>query len=128
LSRSEASTFDAWAAEEFARTGGFTALVVLLDIAELSVTPLRSTWFHVIGGELDWVGVAGMLDAAGADWHGALFAPRTAIGGGPLPDASARIHLQDLGQQVIEDRTVLNEEHFFDRQGRRMQVEEVRPQ
>ena len=125
MSRSEALTFDAWIAEAFAGSGGFTALVVLVRIGELSVAPLRSTWFHVIGDELDWPGVARLLDGGGADWDGALFAPRAAEDGGPLADAVARIELRDLGQAVIEDRTVLNREHFFDRHGRRMKVEEA---
>jgi hypothetical protein len=123
LSRSEL-TFDKWLAGEFARTGAFTALVVLVGIGERTVTPLRSTWFHVIGDAVDWAGVAELL-SGGGDWDGALFAPRTGRDGGPLTDAAARIELRDLGDRVIADRTLLNEEHFFDRRGRRMRVEEV---
>ena len=125
MSRSEPLTFDAWIADELARTGGFTALVVLVGIGEVSVTPLRSTWFHVVGSELTWDGVAGLLDGAGVDWDGALFAPRTDRAGGPLSDPLARIELRDLGDGIIADRSLLNAEHFFDRQGRRMRVEEV---
>lgn len=126
MSRSEALTFDAWVAAEFDETGPFTALVVLVAIGEISVTPLRSTWFHVIGRDLDWEQVGKLLDGGGRDWDGVLFAPRTdRDGDGPLPDATARIALQDLGRSVIEDRRVLNTEHFFDRLGRRMKVEEV---
>jgi hypothetical protein len=124
LSKSEPLTFDAWVADEFARTGGFTALVVLVEIGELSVTPLRSTWFHVLGTDLDWTGVAELLSGAGA-WDGALFAPRTDRAGGPLPDSLARLELRDLGDRVIADRAVVNDEHFFDRHGRRLRVDEV---
>jgi hypothetical protein len=123
LSRSEPLTFDAWVAAEFG-SGPFTALVVLMSIGELSVTPLRSTWFHVVGDELDWPDVRALLDGGGRDWDGALFAPRTGDLG-PLTDAAARIALEDLGERIIEDRTVLNAEHFFDRKGRRMRVEEA---
>ena len=123
MSRSE-SSFDAWLAGEFARTGGFTALVVLVAIGELTVTPLRSTWFHVIGDATGWTEIVELLSSAGP-WDGALFAPRTGRDGGPLTDAAARIELRDLGDRVIADRTVLNEAHFFDRQGRRMRVDEV---
>jgi hypothetical protein len=123
--RREPLTFDAWVADELARTGGFTALVVLVGIGELTVTPLRSTWFHVVGGDFDWAGVAGLLDGAGIAWEGALFAPRTDRAGGPLPDAAARLQVRDLGEAIVADRTVLNAEHFFDRRGRRMRIEEV---
>ena len=125
MSRSEALTFDAWVAAELDESGPFTALVVLMAIGELSVTPLRSTWFHVIGDELDWPEVGKVLDGGGRDWDGALFAPRTDRDGGPLSDAAARIALRDLGQSIVADRGVLNAEHFFDRLGRRMKVEEV---
>jgi hypothetical protein len=130
LSRSEPGqaplTFDAWVAEEFARTGGFTALVVLVSIGDVTVTPLRSAWFHVVGHEFDWAGVAALLDGAGVNWDGALFAPRAdRTTGGPLQDAVARLELRDLGDAIAADRTVLNAEHFFDRRGRRMQIEEI---
>ena len=129
MSRSDphdALTFDAWVADEFASTGGFTALVVLIGIGELTITPLRSTWFHVVGPDFDWTGVARLLDGAGVAWDGALFAPRTdRTEGGPLPDAVARLAVRDLGDEIVADRTVLNAEHFFDRRGRRMRIEEV---
>jgi len=128
LSRSEPEgpfTFDAWIAEEFARGGSFTMPVVLVAIGELSVTPLRSSWFHVIGPELDWDGVARLLDGGGADWDGALFASRRGRDGGPLGEPAARIAVKDLGEEILADRSRLNAEHFFDRNGRRMRVEEV---
>ena len=118
-------TFDAWIAAEFGRSGPFTVLVVLVAIGRLSVTPLRSSRFHVIGTELDWTDVARLLDAGGADWDAALFAPRTGADGGPLGEASARIAEKDLGDAILADRKLINAEHFFDREGRRMTVEEV---
>ena len=99
---------------------------MLVAIGELSVTPLRSTWFHVIGAELDWAGVAELLDGGGADWDGALFAPRTDRGRrAARRRRGARSRSRDLGERIVEDRTVLNAEHFFDRRGRRMRIEEV---
>ncbi len=130
MSRSEpagdpAASFDAWIAKAFAERGAFTALVVLVAIGELSVEPLRSTWFHVVGADLDWAGVAELLSGAGG-WDGAVFAPRTDPRlGGPLADAAARAEVIELGQRIVEDRTVLNAEHFFDRRGRRLRIEEV---
>lgn len=122
------SGFDAWVAGEYARGGPFTALVVLVGIGPLSVTPLASTWLHVVGRELDWPGVAALLDGAEVAWDGAVFGPRRARDGGPLPDAAARIDLRDFGQELIEDRSRINGAHFFDRRGRRMKVEEVSAQ
>jgi len=119
------NSFDSWLDAEFAETGSFTALVVLVAIGELSITPLRSTWFHVIGPDTRWTHVRKMMDESGARWNGALFAPRTDDDGGPLPDPIARIELRDLADAVIADRSRLNAEHFFDRKGRRMRVEEV---
>ena len=99
---------------------------MLVAIGELSVTPLRSTWFHVIGAELDWAGVAELLERRRRDWDGAVFAPRTDPRlGGPLADAAARAEVIELGERIVEDRTVLNAEHFFDRRGRRLRIEEV---
>ena len=86
-----------------------------MAIGELSVTPLRSTWFHVIGDELDWAEVAALLDGGGADWDGALFAPRTdtdrrAAAGRRC--AASRCGPRRAGRG---GPPVLNAEHFFDR-------------
>lgn len=128
MSRSDETrplSFDAWLDAELAATESFTVLVVLVEIGEISVTPLRSTWFHVIGPDTRWSQVRKLMDGSGAAWDGALFAPRRDDEGGPLLDPIARIALRDLSDRVIADRSVLNEEHFFDRRGRRMRVEEV---
>jgi hypothetical protein len=127
LSKSEPETrpltFDGWLQQAFDATGGFTALVVLVAIGELSVTPRRSTWFHVVGDALDWSAVARLLDGAGTDWDGAVFAARADPVGGPLPDPVARVESLALGERVRADRTVLNAEQFFDRAGRRIRVD-----
>ena len=55
LTRARATTdFDEWIAAEFAERGAFTALVILVEIDETKVTPLSSTYFNVIGDEVDW--------------------------------------------------------------------------
>lgn len=121
--------FDDWIGQEYERTNGFTALVVLVAIGEFSITPLRSTWFHVIGDELDWAGVSRLLSGAGADWDGVLFSVLTdEADGGPAEDVMARYELDHLAERLREDRMVLNQNHFFDKWGRRMQIEEVTPQ
>jgi hypothetical protein len=134
LSKSEAGshrhlTFDGWIRDEFRQTGGFTALVILVGIGELSVTPLRSTYFHVIGDEIGWAETAELLAGAGVDWDGVLFsAIHDEKDGGPVADILARGALSDLALRLEEDRLLLNRNHFFDRWGRRMQVEEVSAQ
>ncbi len=45
-----------------------------------------------------------------------------------MPDPQARIELRALGERVIADRSLLNAEHFFDRRGRRLRIDEVQAQ
>src|SRR6202521_3470190 len=59
------SDFDRWLAAEFALTGAFTALAVLVEIAENNVTPLCSTYFNVIGDEIDWSEITVLFAGAG---------------------------------------------------------------
>lgn len=120
-----ATDFDAWIAAEFAERGAFTALVVLVDIDETKVTPLFSTFFHVIGDEIDWSEIGTLFSGSGADWDGASFFPATTADGHPLDNSSARRKLQKLKARLDDDRLVLNEGHFFDKWGRKMKVEEV---
>lgn len=118
--------FDDWIAHEFHGTGGFTALVILVAIGELSVTPLRSTYFHVIGDEVRWAELSTLFAQSGAGWDGVLFAVRPDKDtGGPIADAIARVELQTLAEELTANRLILNENHFFDRWGRRLQIEEV---
>lgn len=122
-------TFDAWVKHEYARTHGFTALIVLIKIDELDITPLRSSYFHVIGDDITWAETAQLLSGAGVEWDGVLIAStHDQIGGGPVTDNLARITLAELADELRDDRLVLNRNHFFDRWGRRMQIEEVTTQ
>lgn len=123
-----ATDFDRWLAAEFARTGAFTALAVLVEIAETKVTPLCSTYFNVIGDEIDWSEITVLFAGAGRAWDGASFYPLTAPEGGPLDNPSARLRLRELEARLDDDRLVLNEGHFFDKWGRRLKIEEVTPQ
>ncbi len=45
------------------------------------MTPLCSTYFNVIGDEIDWDDIVLMFAGAGADWDGAAFFPAAATGG-----------------------------------------------
>jgi len=122
---STANDFERWLQAAFAEIGAFTALVVLVDIGETRVTPLRSTYVNVIGDEVTWNDMVQMFAGSGADWDGAAFFPVTMKGGGPLDNPSARLKLRALEARLAEDRLALNEGNFFDRFGRRLMIEEV---
>lgn len=120
------SDFDAWIEAEFAERGAFTALVVLVEIGERSVTPVVSTYINV-PAEIDWPEVVTLFAGVGIPWDGASFFPVAAPDGGPLDDAAARARLIEIERRVRAERLTLNEGFFFDRHGRRVMVE-VGPQ
>jgi hypothetical protein len=122
-----ANDFELWLAREFARTGAFTALVILVEIDSTQVMPLCSTYFNVIGDDVAWSDIVVMFAGAGRAWDGAAFFPVVAAGGGPLDNPAARLRLRALEARIDGDRLVLNEGELFDTWGRRMIVEEVTP-
>lgn len=124
----DAFLFDDWIVDEFRRTGGFTALVMLVSTGNLEVLPLRSTFMHVIGDELTWIGLTDLMRGAGVAWDGIFIMPLVHEAGGPVEDSAARVALRALEKRVIENRMVINEGHFFDKWGRRMKVEEAQAQ
>jgi|SRR5689334_5020809 hypothetical protein len=105
------------------RHGEFTVLIILTAIGDGKVIPLRSTFLHVIGDEVDWPEIKTLFESAGRDWDGAAFFPTKAREGGPIDSATARLRLAELQARVREDRLVLNEGHFFDTLGRRIEIE-----
>jgi hypothetical protein len=117
--------FEQWLADAFAEFGAFTAFAILVEIGETRVTPLCSTYFNVIGDEVEWSEIVVMFAGAGREWDGAAFFPATASDGGPLDNPTARLRLRELEARIDEDRLVLNEGHFFDKWGRRLGIEEV---
>jgi hypothetical protein len=123
--RRNATEFDGWISAEFAAHGAFTALVILVDIDAMRVTPLTSTFFHVVGDETDWGEISLLFDGSGADWNGASFFPVRTRGGALLDNPTARQALQGLMARLDEDRLVLNEGRFFDKWGRQLRVEEI---
>jgi hypothetical protein len=120
------SDFKAWIDAELAESGAFTALVVLVEIGERSVTPVVSTYVNV-AMEIDWPEVVTLFAGIGIPWDGASFFPVSAPDGGPLDDAAARVGLIAIEQRVRAERLVLNEGFFFNRHGQRIMVE-VDPQ
>ena len=115
--------FDDWIVKEYRRRNGFTALILLVSTANLSVLPLRSTFTHMIGDELDWHQFSMLMRGAGVAWDGVLIMPVSDEDGGPIEDRRAAEELRALEDRVNEDRMVVNEGHFFDNWGRRMKVE-----
>lgn len=122
-SRGLGTDFDRWLGKMF-RKGPFTALIVLVRIAEPKVEPLRSTFVHVVGDEMDWGDIVMMLRSAGVNWDGAAFFP-TREAGGLVPDELARTRLRELETALREDRLTLNKGAFFDVWGRNLQVQEA---
>jgi hypothetical protein len=116
------SDFKTWIDGEFADRGAFTALVVLVEIGERSVTPVVSTYVNV-SAEIDWPEVATLFAGIGIPWDGASFFAATAPEGGPLDDAAARVRLIEIERRVRAERLTLNEGWFFDRHGQRIMVE-----
>ena len=121
-SRGLGTDFDRWLGKLF-RKGPFTALIVLVRIAPPKVEPLRSTFVHVVGDEIDWGDIVLMLRGAGTNWDGAAFFPTRGADGGLVPDETARIRLRELEGALTENRLVLNEGAFFDVWGRNLKVE-----
>lgn len=125
ISDGGATDFERWLSEEFARSGEFTALVVLVSIGETKVRLLCSTFLNVIGDEIDWAEIVALFASSGQDWDGACFFPATADGGGALDNVAAKWRLNILEQRLDDNRLVLNEGHFFDKWGRRLTIEET---
>jgi hypothetical protein len=115
--------FDDWIVKEYRRTNGFTALILLISTANLGVVPLRSTFTHMIGDELDWHQFSMLMRGAGVAWDGVLIVPVSDKDGGPIEDHRAAEELRALEDRVNENRMAVNEGHFFDNWGRRMKVE-----
>lgn len=118
-------TFDEWVKAEYRASVGFTALIVLMKIDSIRVTPLRSTFLHVIGDEIDWPTMADLFSRAGTEWDAAVFVPVTPKEGGPVDDATAKVRLRALEAEIDDDRLAINNGHFFDKWGRRMTIEEM---
>jgi len=123
LSTSDRTEFDEWLKSMVGRLGEFTVLVILADISERNVTPLCSTYFHIIGDEVDWDEITVMFAGSGQNWNGAAFFPTKADTGGPIDNPTARRRLTELEATVVEDRMILNDGHFFDVQGRKIKIE-----
>lgn len=115
--------FDEWIAEEFGR-GPFTALILVLDIGAQTAEPVASTYLHVIGDDVRWADMSKMLAGAPNKWNAVAFFPSRDMGG-PVADRIAKVRLLDVEERVNADRLELNKGAFFDRKGRRLEIEEA---
>jgi hypothetical protein len=120
-----ATEFDQWVAAEFARRGAFTALVVLVDIGAHQVTPLCSTYFNVVGDEIDWQEITIMFAGSGADWDAACFFAVSAPSGAPLDNPNARSKLRELEARLDQNLQALEEGYCFDKLGHRLTNEKA---
>ena len=125
MSISEHTDFDDWLKATFALQGPFTAFVVLVGISDSTVTPLCSTYLHVIGTDIDWSELTVLLAGSGRDWHGAVFFAEQDGLNGPLNAVKARLRLKELEAAIESDRLQINRGQFFDVWGRRMKIEEA---
>lgn len=117
--------FELWLSAQYAETGSFTAFIVLLRIAGDEVVPLKSSYAHLVGDDMPWRQMRGLLDGARTAWDGVAFFVGLGAGGGPLPDAVAARKLKEVEADVKGDPLVLNRGRFFDRQGRHLRIDEV---
>ncbi len=121
------TAFERWLLETFKREGPFTLFLVLFEDAPQTIVPVASSYLHVMGTELRWDEMVELLGGSGTDWHSvAVFAAKDAPGG-PLPDVAARQRLASLQQAVIRDRLTVHKGELFDRQGRRLELQELPP-
>jgi len=125
LSISERTEFDDWLVGFYKRIGQFTMLAVLTKIDERNVVPLCSTYFHVVGDEVDWDEITLMFAGSGHAWDGAAFFPTQRERGGPIDNPTARLRLRELESKVTQDRMTLNEGYFFDALGRKIKLEPI---
>jgi hypothetical protein len=116
--------FDDWLVASFATSGAFTVLIVLVETGETSVGLLRSSYLHVIGDETRWPEMVRLFAASRAAWNGAAFfrADRTGL----VDGATARRRLGALTQHLERDRSLLGEAEFFNAEGLRLKIEEIR--
>ena len=125
--------FDRWLESQFAASGPFTALIILVKIESTTIWPLGSSYATVIGSDLRWAGMRRLLDGSKLPWSGMAIFPTFSEAGGPLTDEGARPErrprhrLAEVQKRVIADHAAIKEGFFFDHLGRMIRLEEVVP-
>lgn len=119
------SDFEQWLAAQFADTGAFTIFIVLVRIGSGRVVPVKSSYAHLIGDDMPWPGMRGLLDSARTPWDGVAFFVGLGHEGGPLPDTVAAAKLKQVEIDVTADLLAFNRGMFFDREGRHLRIDET---
>lgn len=114
--------FDDWIAEVFGRIGPFTMLIVLFAVDDRTVTPVASSYLHVLGDETRWADMPNMFAAAETGWNAAAFFQGDRDG--LVDDATARWRLSSLARHLKKDPLLVNRGEFFNAQGLRLKLEE----
>ncbi len=117
--------FEQWLAAQFADTGAFTIFIVLVSIGADKVVPVKSSYAHLIGDDMPWPGMRGLLDSARTPWDGVAFFVGLGHEGGPLPDTMAAVKLKQVEADVKADPLAFNRGMFFDREGRHLRIDET---
>ncbi len=117
--------FEQWLAAQFADTGAFTIFIVLVHIGSDKVVPVKSSYAHLIGDDMPWPGMRGLLDSARTPWDGVAFFVGLGHEGGPLPDIVAAAKLKQVEADVKADPLAFNRGMFFDREGRHLRIDEA---
>jgi len=117
--------FDDWLIATFGEAGSFTMLFVLVEITETKVELLRSAYLHVVGDETRWPDMVRIFSGAGIAWSGAVF--YRAGREGLVEDATAKARLASLMRNLHEDRSLIREGEFFNADGLRLRIEELKP-
>lgn len=117
--------FEQWLAAQFADTGAFTIFIVLVRIRSDKVVPVKSSYAHLIGDDMPWPGMRGLLDSARTPWDGVALFVGLGHEGGPLPDAVAAAKLKQVEADVKADPLAFNRGMFFDREGRHLRIDET---
>ena len=116
------TAFDRWLAETLDREGPFTMFLVLMEEAPATIVPVRSSYLHVIGPDIGWDELAGLIAEADASWHSVAVFAAKARTGGPMPDVEARQRLASLEAAVVRDRMTVRKGELFDTRGRRLDL------
>jgi len=118
------SDFDEWMVSSFDATGPFTMLLVAVTIGESSVTPLNSAYLHVMGNEMRWCDMLKILAGESFDWDAVAFfrAGREGL----VEDHEAKRRLASLMRNIYEDRSLIRHSDFFDSDGLRLALQEVK--